>query len=246
MFSLSFKTLDGFYEYPPKLLTKHPQWSNFTDVLEKFSLFRYLFNSIFVSLLASFLQLLLSATAAFSFAVLYFKGRDTLFMLFLSSMMIPGTVILIPLFYVVQKLELINTYAGIFLPFIFTGYGVFMMRQFFLSLPRDFFEAARIDGGGYLRIFLSIYLPLSKPALATLGMLSFMSFYNTLLWPLIVINDNDMKTIPVGIAGLVGVNTTFPHLIMAGATLTILPALILFFALQRFFINGFIMSGVKG
>jgi multiple sugar transport system permease protein len=246
LFALSVKSLDNFYTYPPQLFTPNPQWSNFSEVLEKFSLLRYFGNSLLVSFISSLLQLALSTTAAFAFAVLHFKGKNTLFMFFLSSMMVPGTVILIPLFLIVQQLGLINSYGGMILPFIFTGYGIFMIRQFFMSLPRDFFEAARMDGCGYLMIFLKIYLPLSKPALATLGTLSFMNFYNSLLWPLIVINDDEMKTIPVGIAGLVGVNASYPHLIMAGAALTIIPGILIFILLQRYFVSGFVMSGVKG
>jgi multiple sugar transport system permease protein len=167
-------------------------------------------------------------------------------MLCLASMMIPGTVILIPLFKIVQALKLIDTYAGLILPFVFTGYGTFMMRQFFRGLPRELYAAARVDGAGYWTIYTQIYLPLAKPALATLGTLAFVFFWNSLLWPLVATNSDVMKTVPVGMSGLVAQNSGYPHLIMAGATITVLPGLVLFLLMQRYYTQGFVMSGVKG
>lgn len=247
MLALSIKTLANFYDFPPKLWVSHPQWSNFIDVLKQYSLFRFLLNSLFVSTTITLLQLILASMAAFAFAVLSFRGKNALFMTFLLSLMIPGTVILIPLFLVTQKLGLLDSYKGLILPFLFTGYGIFMLRQFFMSLPRDFFEAARMDGCSYFGIYARIYIPLSKPALATLGTLAFMSFYNSLLWPLVSTNSEKLKTIPVGIAGLVGQNNyIYPHLVMAGTTIMVIPGILIFMFLQRYFIQGVVMSGIKG
>ncbi|MBP1992076.1 carbohydrate ABC transporter permease [Paenibacillus eucommiae] len=244
---MSLKGLDEFYIFPPKLLPAVPQWSNFVEVFKQLSLLRYLGNSLFVSTTTTVLQLVLASSAAFAFAVLTFRGKAFLFALFISSMMVPGSVVLIPLFMITQKLGMIDSYLGLILPMLFSGYGVFMIRQFFLGLPRDFYEAARLDGCSNLGVFVRIYLPLSVPALATLGTLAFISFYNSLLWPLIVINSEELKTIPIGIAGLVGqYGFITPHLVMAGAAIMVVPALLVFLFFQRFLINGFVMSGVKG
>jgi multiple sugar transport system permease protein len=246
MVALSLKTLGSFYEYPPRLLTKNPQWSNFMTVLDQFSLFRYFWNSLFVALAIAGLQVIFASMAAFAFAVMRFRGSHLLFMSFLASMMFPVTVILLPLFLVVRELGLIDTYGGLILPFVFTGYGIFMIRQFFLSLPRDYFEAARMDGCSYFGVYARIYLPLSRTALVTLGTIAFMYFYNLLLWPLVTVNSEHLKTIPIGIAGLVGQNSSYPHLIMAGTTITVIPGLIIFVILQRYFVRGIVMSGIKG
>jgi len=246
MVALSVKNLGNFYEYPPQLLTPQPAWSNYNQVLEQFSLFRYLLNSLIVAGTITALQLVTASMAGFAFAMLSFRGKHAIFMLFLASMMIPGTVILIPLFKVVLTLRLIDRYSGLILPFMFTGYGTFLMRQFFRSLPRELFAAARIDGANYFQIYWTIFLPLARPVLASLGTLAFVAFWNSLLWPLVATNSDEMKTIAVGIAGLVGQNASYPHLIMAGATIAVMPTIALFIVLQRYFTQGFVMSGMKG
>lgn len=246
MMALSVKSFGQFYDYPPTFFTTVPQWQNFYQVLDEFHLGRYLLNSIVVSTAIAGLQIVTASSAGFAFATLTFRGRRVLFMLFISSMMVPGAVILIPLFLIAQRLGMVDTYAGLIIPFIFTGYGIFLMRQFFLGIPRDLFDAAIVDGASFYRVYASIYLPLAKPAIATLFTLAFVFFWNTLLWPVVIINSDQLKTIPVGVAGLVGFNNSFPHLVMAGATLMILPALVLFLILQRYFMRGFIMSGIKG
>lgn len=247
MLSLSLKSMAEIYEYPPRLLPRSLKWSNYSEVLQQLSLFRYLGNSLFVSIATALLQLVLATTSAFALAVLSFRGKSFLFSLFLASMMVPGTVILIPLFLICQKLGLIDSYAGLILPFLFSGYGIFLIRQFFLGLPRDYFEAARLDGSGYFGIYMNIYLPLSVPALATFGTLSFISFYNSLLWPLVAVNSEGLKTISVGVAMLVGqYDYITPHLVMAGAAIMVVPAIVVFLFFQRFLIRGIVMSGVKG
>jgi len=247
MLSLSLKSMAEIYEYPPRLLPRSLKWSNYSEVLQQLSLFRYLGNSLFVSIATALLQLVLATTSAFALAVLSFRGKSFLFSLFLASMMVPGTVILIPLFLICQKLGLIDSYAGLILPFLFSGYGIFLIRQFFLGLPRDYFEAARLDGSGYFGIYMHIYLPLSVPALATFGTLSFISFYNSLLWPLVAVNSEGLKTISVGVAMLVGqYDYITPHLVMAGAAIMVVPAIVVFLFFQRFLIRGIVMSGVKG
>lgn len=247
MLSLSLKGLDEFYLYPPRLWPASIQWSNYAEVLKQLPLLRYLANSLVVATSITALQLLFASAAAFAFAVLSFRGKGMMFSLFLSSMMIPGTVILIPLFLITHQLGMLDTYAGLIIPFLFSGYGVFMLRQFFLSLPRDFYEAARMDGCGFFGVYAKIYLPLSVPALATLGTLAFISFYNSLLWPLVAVNSDELKTIPVGVAGLVGqYDYITPHLVMAGAAIMVIPAVLIFIFFQRYLVNGFVMSGIKG
>jgi len=247
MIALSVKGIDTYYQYPPSLLTSNPRWENYTEVLFSYSLMRYLANSIFTTLAVTFLQLLVTSLASFAFAILAFKGRQTLFATFLATMMVPGAVMLIPLFIVVKQLGWVNSYYALIIPFAFGGYGIFMLRQFFLGLPRALFEAARIDGCSYFGMYWRICLPLSGPALATLGSLCFMNFYNELLWPLVVINSDALKTVPVGIAGLTGQETAAPNLIMAGVTLSVVPSIIIFLSLQRFLVRGMsFSSSVKG
>lgn len=246
MIALSLKSFGEFYDYPPTFFTDAPQWNNFFQVLDEFHLGRYLLNSVIVSAAIAGGQIITASTAGFAFATLHFTGKRILFLVFLSSMMVPGAVILIPLFLIAQRLGMVDTYAGLIIPFVFTGYGIFLMRQFFLGIPRDLFDAAIVDGASFYRVYANIYMPLAKPAIATLFTLAFVFFWNTLLWPVVIINSDSLKTIPVGVAGLVGFNNSFPHLVMAGATLMILPALALFLILQRYFMRGFIMSGIKG
>jgi multiple sugar transport system permease protein len=184
--------------------------------------------------------------AAYAFARLSFPGRDRIFFGYLATMMIPGAVTMIPVFILLRHFGWIDTYKALILPGIFTAYGTFMLRQFFLTLPKDLEDAAKIDGCSYVRIFWHIILPLSKPALATLTTFTFMGSWMNLMWPLIVVNTHTKYTLPVGLAYFQGVHGTDWTLLMAASMMMILPILIVFLFNQRFFVEGIKLTGIKG
>ncbi len=184
--------------------------------------------------------------AAYAFARLNFPGREKLFLGYLATMMIPGAVTMIPVFILLRNLGWVDTYKALILPGIFTAYGTFMLRQFFLTLPKDLEDAAKIDGCSYVRIFWHIILPLSKPALATLTTFTFMGSWMSLMWPLIVVNTHTKYTLPVGLAYFQGLHNTDWTLLMAATMMMILPILIVFMFNQRFFVEGIKLTGIKG
>ena len=221
-------------------------WQNYVKVWDVVPFAKFYLNSIFVSLCITFGQVATSAMAAYAFARLNFPGRDRLFFGYLATMMIPGAVTMIPVFILLRHLGWIDTYKALILPGIFTAYGTFMLRQFFLTLPKDLEDAAKIDGCSYIRIFWHIILPLSKPALATLTTFTFMGSWMNLMWPLIVVNTHTKYTLPVGLAYFQGVHNTDWTLLMAASMMMILPILIVFLFNQRFFVEGIKLTGIKG
>jgi multiple sugar transport system permease protein len=247
MISGSLKTFGSFYERPPVFFSGNPAWNNYVWVLSRINLERHTLNSIFVAGSISILQVVTSSMAAFAFATLRFPGKKIIFSVVISTLMIPSAVVLVPLFMIVQSFKLINTYAGLILPFAFTGFGIFLMRQFYMSLPLDLFHAATVDGAGYFRILSTIYLPLSLPGVATLLTLSFISQFNQLLWPLVVTSSDAMMVLAVRLVSFVAFDRTMePNFILAAASVCVIPALVLFVALQRLYIRGYIMTGLKG
>jgi len=221
-------------------------WQNYLKVWKVVPFARWYLNSIFVSLCITFGQVATSAMAAYAFARLDFPGRNKLFFGYLATMMIPGAVTMIPVFILLRHFGWIDTYKALILPGIFTAYGTFMLRQFFLTLPKDLEDAAKIDGCSYIRIFWHIILPLSKPALATLTTFTFMGSWMNLMWPLIVVNTHTKYTLPVGLAYFQGVHGTDWTLLMAASMMMILPILIVFLFNQRFFVEGIKLTGIKG
>lgn len=221
-------------------------WQNYVKVWAVVPFAQFYLNSIFVSLCITFGQVTTSAMAAYAFARLNFPGRDRIFFGYLATMMIPGAVTMIPVFILLRHFGWIDTYKALILPGIFTAYGTFMLRQFFLTLPKDLEDAAKIDGCSYVRIFWHIILPLSKPALATLTTFTFMGSWMNLMWPLIVVNTHTKYTLPVGLAYFQGVHGTDWTLLMAASMMMILPILIVFLFNQRFFVEGIKLTGIKG
>lgn len=221
-------------------------WKNYTKAFEVVPFLRFYLNSIFVTASVTFGQVATSAMAAYAFARLKFPGRDRLFFAYLSTMMIPGAVTMIPVFILLRYLGWIDTYKALILPGIFTAYGTFMLRQFFLTLPKDLEDAAKIDGCSYFGIFWRIILPLSKPALATLTTFTFMGAWMNFMWPLIVINTQDKFTLPVGLAYFQSLHHTDWTLLMSASVMMIVPILIVFIFNQRFFVEGIKLSGIKG
>lgn len=203
-------------------------------------------NSIYVAVLVTLLQVLTSSLAAYAFARLQFPGRDSLFLGYLGTMMIPVVVTMIPVFILLKNLGLIDTYAALILPAAFSAYGTFLLRQFFLSIPPELEDAARIDGCGKLGVYWNVIMPLSKPALATLTTFTFLGNWNNFMWPLIVINSIEKKTLPIGLEAFRGLHQTEWTLLMAASMIAVIPVLLVFVFNQRFFIRGILLGGVKG
>ncbi|HLH74874.1 MAG TPA: carbohydrate ABC transporter permease, partial [Chloroflexota bacterium] len=194
----------------------------------------------------TFLEVLTSSLAAYSFARLEFPGRDRLFLIYLGTLMVPGQVTIIPNFLVMSLFGWINSYQALIIPAAFTAFGTFLLRQFFLSIPPELEQAARIDGCGYFGIYRHIILPLSGPALATLAIFSFNAQWNSFLWPLIVTNSDDFRTLTVGLSYFQDEYSTQFNYMMAGSVLNIIPILIIFLLLQRYFVRGIALSGITG
>ncbi len=222
-------------------------WKNYIDVFKVIPFLRFYFNSLFVALCVTLGVVITSSFAGYAFSRLNFTGRDKIFFAYLATMMIPGAVVIIPVFILMRYFGWIDSYKALIIPAMFTAYGTFMLRQFFMTLPKDLEDAAKIDGCGYLGIFLRIILPLSKPALATLTVFTFIGNWQSLLWPLLVTNSIDMFTVPIGLSYFESqyylVNWT---LLMAASTMAIIPIVIIFMFAQKFFIQGIKLEGIKG
>jgi len=206
----------------------------------------YFLNSLLIAGSATGLALLINAMAGYAFAKLRFRGRDALFTLLTLGMVIPAQVTMLPLFLMLQRLGLVNTYFGAMIPMIAPIFGIFLVRQYALGIPDDLLDAARIDGAGEFRIFRSVVLPAIAPVLATLAIFTFLSTWNDFMWPLIVMSDDRRYTLPVALANLSGEHVQDTELMMAGSVVTVLPVLLLFLALQRTYIQGIMSGSVKG
>ena len=220
-------------------------FDNYKTILEKYPFPRYFLNTAIVVLACCFLNVMFGALAGYGFAKKKFPGRDKLFGLFLATMMIPGQVTMIPIFTIFTKLGLMNTYTALILPSV-SAFGVFMMRQFIVSLPDELLEAARLDGASEFQIFTRIVLPLIKPTIISLTIYTFISAWNDFLWPLIIVSDEAHTTLTLGLSTLTTVNATNYGLLMAGSTLTFVIPFLLYIFLQKQFQEGIAMSGVKG
>lgn len=246
MLSGSFKDNLEVVRMPPNLIPDTFNFRNYIEITKYFQIYRFLGNSVAVSLVTTVAQIVVCAMAAFVFAKIPFRGREALFVLFLITMMIPVQVTMTPLFIVFQKLHLTNTYLGLILPGIFSAYGTFLLRQHMITIPDPLIEAARMDGASYVNVFASIILPLSKPAIATLAIFAFMASWNNFLWPLIIISDKELMTLPIGLSKLQGRWATEWNILMAGNVISFIPIFIVFLFASRYFIKGMTMSGVKG
>ncbi|GGI43490.1 sugar ABC transporter permease [Paenibacillus marchantiophytorum] len=246
MLSGSFKDNLEVVRMPPNLIPDTFKFSNYVEITKYFPIYRFLGNSVAVSFVTTIAQIVVCAMAAFVFAKIPFRGRETLFVLYLITMMIPMQVTMTPLFIVFQKLHLTNTYLGLILPGIFSAYGTFLLRQHIMTIPDPLIEAARMDGASYVRVFASVILPLSKPALATLAIFAFMASWNNFLWPLIITSDKELMTLPIGLSKLQGRWATEWNILMAGNVISFIPIFIVFLFASRYFIKGMTMSGVKG
>ncbi len=250
----SFKTASEMFAFPPPIFPETFQWSNYIDVttMERVRVLRWFWNSTFVVTLATLGTLISASLVAYSLARFEYRGRNLLFTITLGTLMLPAEVTLIPQFVLFYRIGWINTLLPLWVPYWLGGGGfaIFLMRQFFLSLPHDLDEAALIDGASYLRIFWSILLPLCKPVLATLGIITLIGSWGDFLGPLIYLNSPAKFTISVGLHFFNGVpevgGEPMQHLLMAACILSMLPVITIFFLGQRFFVQGIVMSGIKG
>jgi ABC-type glycerol-3-phosphate transport system permease component len=244
--SYSFMSESEIASYPPRLLPSTLQFDNYQRVLSNVPLVRYLLNSFVASSLVVIGQLITASLAAFAFSFLVFPGRGWLFGLFLATMMIPWEATIIPNYMTIRSLGWLDTYQGLSVPFMAQAFGTFLLRQSFLQLPRDLFDAAVVDGAGKLRFLWAIVLPLSRPALATLAVYAFLSTWNQYFWPLLITNDPLMRTTQVGISQLRFEETLRWGYLMAGVTMIVLPTLLLLVLGQRHLVRGLTAGAVKG
>jgi multiple sugar transport system permease protein len=246
MLSTSLKADQFVLTMPPQFLPRPLTLDSYQRLLELFPIARMFINSLFVAVVTTVGQVFVSALAAYAFARMQFRGRDVVFLLYLATLMIPSQVTITPLFILMRYLGWINTYQGLIAPGIFTAFGTFLLRQFFLTLPKDLEEAAFIDGASHLTVFLRIILPLARPALATLAVFAFMGSWNSFLWPLFIVRNEVLMTLPVGLATLHGRWLTQWNLVMAGSVITVIPMLVIYLFAQRYFVRGVVLSGLKG
>jgi len=244
----SLKPRGAMLALPPQLIPSEPTFSPYIEVVSRFPFLRVFGNSIAVAVTTTLGQLIICSMAGYAFARFHFRGRDALFTLYLATLMVPFAVVITPLFIIVTRLGWGDTYAGLIIPGMFSAFGTFFMRQFFLSIPKELEEAATIDGAGTIGTFARIVLPIAGPALATLAVLSFMGSWNSFLWPLLIINDRDLMTLPLALSTLQGMypGQTQWNIVMAGTVLATLPTVLVFMLAQRWVIEGVAGSGVKG
>ncbi len=232
--------------YPPPLVPHAATLANYRLLLADHGILRQAANSLLIALLATGLSLSFNLTAGYAFAKLRFAGRERVFRLLLGALVVPAQVAMMPLFLMLKHMGLVNTYAGALVPWLASVFGIYLVRQYALTVPDEILEAARIDGAGELRIFLSVVLPLLKPIVVTLAVLTFLGSWNDFMWPLIVLTDHDVQTLPVALAALSREHVQDAELMMAGAVITVLPVLLLFLALQRYYVRGLLVGSVKG
>jgi multiple sugar transport system permease protein len=245
MILTSFKDMSEIYVYPPKWLPEKFNFDNYVKAFTAAPFGRYYLNSLIVAFTVTLGQLITCSMAAFAFARLRFKGRDILFYIFLGTMMIPYNVTMIPSFMVLYWLGWIDSYYALIVPGLASAFGTFLLRQFFITIPRELEEAAYIDGASRFQVLRKIIVPLARPALATLAIFTFMGVFNDFIWALIVVNSEQMQTVQLGLAIFRDRYLTEWDLLMAGSVTAVLPILIVFFFAQKYFIKGITLSGLK-
>jgi len=248
MLGTSFKEQNAVFSATPSLLPEHFVTSAYYRVTHLVPEIRWAINSVAVAVLTTTGQLVFATMAAYAFARIRFRGRNALFVVYLGTMMVPSQVTIVPLYIVMKYLGWVDTYYALIVPFAFTSaFGTFLLRQYFLTVPRELEDAARIDGAGPVRILWSVVLPTARPVMATFGVFSFMFFWNDLLWPLIVTNSESRMTLPVGLANFaIGQYHTDWPAMMAGTVISLIPILAVFVFIQRYFVQGITLTGVRG
>lgn len=246
MVSVSFMPQGQASSLPPPVLPTGATLANYRQLFMNAGMGRYLFNSLLISSSITLISLAFNLMAGYAFAKLRFAGRDALFKLVVGMLAIPAQVAMLPLFLMLKPIGLVNNYGGVIVPAMASAFGIFLVRQYARGIPDELLEAARIDGAGELRIFLRIVLPLLKPIMVTLSIYTFLTAWNDFMWPLIVLTGQEHYTLPLGLASLAREHATDTELMMAGSVITVVPVLLLFLALQRYYLEGLLLGSVKG
>ncbi|MEM7129065.1 MAG: carbohydrate ABC transporter permease [Chloroflexota bacterium] len=248
MVSSSFKTFGELYIFPPVLVPKQLQWQNYLEIWRRLPFHLFFRNSFVIATCQTLGVLFTSSLAGYAFSRLRFPGRDQIFLIYLSTMMIPFAVRMIPLFILMRTFGWVDTHYALIVPGIFSAWGTFLMRQFMMTIPRELEDAALIDGASFFQIYWRIILPLTGPALATLGIFEFMGSWNDFLWPLIILSSMDNKTIALGLAAFQAMSAmkTPWHLVMTASVVSVLPIIAIFLAGQKYYVRGIVTTGLKG
>jgi multiple sugar transport system permease protein len=247
MISTSLRASDELFLYPPSFIPHKLLFQNYLDIWAMAPFGTYFFNSMIVTSAITLGEVATSVLAAYAFSRISFPGREKLFLAFLGTLMIPNIVTLVPVFVLVRKLHWVDTYMGLIIPEMATVYGIFMLRQFFMTIPLELDDAAQIDGFSRWSTLLRIYIPLSIPALVALAIISFINNWNNFFWPLVVTNSDSMRTLPIGLRFFMeGEGSGEWQYLMVAATLVVIPPLVVFLMLQKYFVRGIAMTGIKG
>ncbi|MEV4260149.1 carbohydrate ABC transporter permease [Kribbella sp. NPDC049584] len=245
--STSLKPADEVFTPTPHLFGSEIRWKNYADAFTFAPFDRYFLNSLFVAVAGTLVVVAASSMSAYAFARLKFRGREQLFVLFLGTLMVPQEVLIVPMYWLMQSLGWVDSYWALILPWAFTAFGTFLLRQFFLTVPAELEEAARVDGCGPFGSFFRIMLPLARPAIAVLTVFTFISFWGSFLWPLIIINSvEDKGTVPLGLAQFVGQQGTQWNLMMAASVMAMIPTVLLVVLLQKHLVRGLLVTGLGG
>ncbi|WP_040328117.1 carbohydrate ABC transporter permease [Clostridium ihumii] len=246
MLSTSLKSLNEVFIMPPEFIPKNPKFSNYKEVATQIPIVRYFFNSVIITAIVTVGTLITTILAAFAFSKINFWGRYIIFSIMIGTMMVPGELMLIPNYITTARLGWINTFKGLTIPWTISVVSVFLLRQFFLTIPNSLYYAAKLDGCSDFKYLWTIMVPISKPALITIALLKIVNSWNEFLWPLIVTNIPTMRTLPVGIMNFTSEVGGKYHLLMAATTTVIVPIMIIYFVLQKYIISGITKSGIKG
>jgi multiple sugar transport system permease protein len=246
MIATALKPAAEVFTSPPELIGSSIQWRNFVDAWNFVPFGRFMVNGLVVSVVGTVLVCVTSLLAAYPFARMRFKGKNGLFALYIITLMVPQEVMIVPMFILMQQFGWINTYQALILPWAFTAFGVFLLRQFLMGIPKELEEAAMVDGAGRLRTLIVIILPIVKPAIAVLAVFTFVNYWNSFLWPLVVTQTLNMNTVPAGLNAFLGQQGNQWHLLMAAATISMLPTVIAVLALQKHLVRGIALSGLGG
>jgi multiple sugar transport system permease protein len=247
MLATSLKPADEVFQSPPSLFGSLIRWENYSETFEFLPFGRFVLNGLAVAICGTIVVLVASAMSAYAFSRLRWRGRDGFFLIFLATLMIPQEVLVVPMFMLMRWFGWVDSFQALIFPWAFTAFGTFMLRQFFLTIPEEISEGARIDGAGSVRVFTSIMLPLVRPALAVLAVFTFINYWNSFMWPLIIINTVDEKaTVPLGLSLFVGQQGTQWNLIMAASVISMAPTAALLILLQKHLIRGIATSGLGG
>ncbi len=246
MISASFMANGHANVYPPRFFPDKFTLVQYKNLFTRLNLARYFLNSVVVSVSVTVISLVINSMAAFAFAKYRFAGKKNLFNLLLSFMIVPAQVTMLPLFLMLKYMGLINTYLAVIIPGMTSVFGIFLIRQYLLAIPDSLIESAKMDGATDFQIYMRLIIPLAKPILVTLAIFTFMGTWNDFLWPLIAMTNDSMYTLPVALANLMGEHNQDTELMMAGSVITILPIMLVFLSLQKYYIRGIMMGSVKG